>query len=153
MSRHWTLTSPNRTQDRTRRRAEGPARPFARLPGRAPRPHPEARARPGLAYLCCPARAPPAGPLARSLSGSLSGCGLALPSTLSATSVPGTSPTRGRRPGPALYGRRDCRKLLWPQLSMLGSPPKTGGPSPAGSKGAEQPGENARTTPKFPFRL
>ena len=119
----------------------------ARLPGLASRPHPEAPVRPVRPTCAARLCAPPAGPLTRSFSRWLSGCGLALPSTLSATSVPGTSPTRGRRPGPALYGSRHCRKLLWPQLSMLGSPPTTGSPSPAGSERAVQSRGSARTAP------
>ncbi|CAI9159069.1 unnamed protein product [Rangifer tarandus platyrhynchus] len=119
----------------------------ARLPGLASRPHPEAPVRPVRPTCAARLCAPPAGPLTRSFSRWLSGCGLALPSTLSATSVPGTSPTRGRRPGPALYGRGHCRKLLWPQLSMLGNPPTTGSPSPAGSEGAAQSRGSARTAP------
>ncbi|XP_069910161.1 cyclic AMP-responsive element-binding protein 3 isoform X2 [Oryctolagus cuniculus] len=46
-----------------------------------------------------------------------------------------------------------CRKLLWPQLSMLASPPKTGSPSPAGSQGAAQSGENTPAAPEFPVTL
>ena len=126
----------NRTRNR-RRRVSGPARPPAsRTWPRSP------TLKPQLARSSLPA-------LPSSVPARWSANPLVLPVALrlrprplfdthSATSVPGTSPTRGRRPGPALYGRGGCRKLLWLQLSMLGSPPTTGSPSPAGSEGAAQ---------------
>ena len=104
----------NRTRNR-RRRVSGPARPPAsRTWPRSP------TLKPQLARSSLPA-------LPSSVPARWSANPLVLPVALrlrprplfdthSATSVPGTSPTRGRRPGPALYGRGGCRKLLWLQL-------------------------------------
>lgn len=105
----------------------------------------------------CAARlcAPPAGPPARCPAATRVALGLRPRppfDTLSATSVLGTSPTRGRRPGAALYGRGgQAGSCSGPVLDARG-PPKAGSPSLAGSEGAAQSGENAKTTPEFPFR-
>lgn len=101
---------PNRTGHRICRRIGGPARRFPGWPGPAAPPRSSGPAR--LAYLRCPALRPARRPATRSFSGWLWGSGLALPSTLWSTSVLEMSPTRRRRPGPALYGRKDFRKLL-----------------------------------------
>lgn len=127
------------------------APPAASRAGLIPESHLEARPSPsGLPAL--PGSAPRPGPATRSFSRSLWGSGLALPSPLSSTSVLETSPTRRRRPGPALYGRRDCRKLLWPQFSMLRRQRSLAAP-PRQEARVQSLGKNARTKLEFPFRL
>lgn len=124
------------------------APPAASRAGLIPQPHLEARPSPsGLPAL--PSSAPRPGPATRTFSRSLWGSGLALPSTHS-RSLPSW-----KRPPPAggpLYGRRDCRKLLWPQLSMLGLPRSLAAP-PWQEARVQSTEENARTKREFPFRL
>lgn len=150
------MTTPTvpETGDAGKSRAP-PALPPARFPGLASRPHPETRARPGPAYLRCPACAPPAGPLTRSFSGWQSGSGLALPSTLSR---PLPSP---KRPPPA-------GGALGPRSMVAGTAGSCSGPNSRCSRAGEKrgflplPGRKQGcgairgkrpTAPEFPFSL
>ena len=99
-------------------------------------------------HLRCPALRPALGPLPAPSPGRFWGSGLALPST---HSRPLPSWKRPPPAGGPLYGRRDCRKLLWPQLSMLGLPRSLAAP-PQQEASVQSSGENARTKLEFPFK-
>ncbi|KAL4690010.1 hypothetical protein H8959_012801 [Pygathrix nigripes] len=100
---------------------QGPARPR----GQAPRPHPKAPARPGLAYLRCPALRPacrPAGPPPCRFSGRP--LGPASPSLRHSLGHfrPGNVPHPRAAPwGSALWSRGAGRKLLWPRSRCSGA--------------------------------